>query len=99
MIFKRKQNIFNTTTNRYYMVTGEFPFQDPNVLKLFQIISECNFSVPPHVSEELEDLIRHILVKDSNLRYMIPEIENHMYFYFWYFLFFSFLFFSFDILF
>ena len=42
----------------YFMVTGFMPFRAENVAKLKKTILEGNYSIPVHVSNECQELIR-----------------------------------------
>ena len=42
----------------YFMVTGLMPFRAENVGKLKKSILEGHYSIPPHVSDECQQLIR-----------------------------------------
>jgi len=46
----------------YFMVTGLMPFRAENVGKLKKSILDGHYSIPPHVSEECQQLIRKDLL-------------------------------------
>eukprot|EP00803_Ostreobium_quekettii_P011350 evm.model.scf_945.2 EVM.evm.TU.scf_945.2 scf_945:18680-23149(+) len=52
----------------YELVTGRPPFYDDDRVKMFKKICDVKFSFPQHVSEELRDLIKRLLMKKPAMR-------------------------------
>ncbi len=42
----------------YFMVTGLMPFRGENLVKLRKSILDGNYSIPSHVSDQCQELIR-----------------------------------------
>ena len=61
----------------YAMVCGTVPFKATNMKELHTLINKGEFHFPNPVSEEVEDLIRHMLLKEKDGRISIPEVLNH----------------------
>ena len=61
----------------YALLTGSLPFDDNNLLGLFQKIREARFFMPLYISQQAKDLINHMIVPNPLNRITIPEIKNH----------------------
>nr|XP_015223738.1 PREDICTED: SNF-related serine/threonine-protein kinase-like [Lepisosteus oculatus] len=61
----------------YMLVCGQPPFQEANDSETLIKIMDCQYSVPPHVSEECRDLISHMLQRDPEKRASLQQIEGH----------------------
>lgn len=65
----------------YVMLCGFLPFFDEDNANLFALIQQCKFDFPSpywdNVSEEAKDLIRKLLVIDSDQRLTAEEIQQH----------------------
>jgi calcium/calmodulin-dependent protein kinase I len=65
----------------YVMLCGFPPFYDDDNAKLFELIKDCQFDFPSpywdNVSEEAKDLIRKLLVIDSDKRLSAEQILQH----------------------
>lgn len=64
----------------YAILTGQLPFDEEQIPKLYQKIKECKYSMPPTLSDEAKDLIFRMLQSDPMDRITIPEIKNHKWF-------------------
>ena len=64
----------------FAMICGYLPFEDTNTSKLYKKIIKGNISIPNHVSNSANDLIKHILNTDPSTRYTIKDIKNHKWF-------------------
>lgn len=68
----------------YTMLYGRPPFETGNADETYKRICDVNYCFPPNrvstVSEEAQDLIRHILVKDPHLRPTPAEILRFPFF-------------------
>lgn len=64
----------------YALLTGSLPFDDNNLLGLFQKIREAKFFMPLYLSEPSKDLLRHMIQPNPLNRITIPEIKNHPWF-------------------
>ncbi|KAG1637024.1 hypothetical protein G6F45_000850 [Rhizopus arrhizus] len=53
----------------YEMLSGVAPFYDENQFRLYEKIITCKPVYPPHLSQEVVDLLRHLLTPDLSSRY------------------------------
>ncbi|XP_036606343.1 serine/threonine-protein kinase NIM1 [Trichosurus vulpecula] len=61
----------------YFMVTGTMPFRAETVAKLKKCILDGTYSIPPHVSNPCQRLIRGVLQPIPTERYGIDYIMNN----------------------
>ncbi|OZJ03553.1 hypothetical protein BZG36_04184, partial [Bifiguratus adelaidae] len=61
----------------YALVTGQLPFDDDNDVALQRKILNCEYSMPAHLSEENQDLLRRILKLEPTERLTIEQIRMH----------------------
>jgi 5'-AMP-activated protein kinase catalytic alpha subunit len=61
----------------YYMLCGNFPFEDVSNDRLYKKILNGKFSVPKTMSKEAKDLINKILVVNPKKRITVKNIKNH----------------------
>jgi len=63
----------------FALVYGNVPFLAPTIPALYEKIKNDDLKFPniPHLSEELKDLIRKMLVKDPQKRATLPQIMDH----------------------
>ncbi|XP_027719360.1 serine/threonine-protein kinase NIM1 [Vombatus ursinus] len=61
----------------YFMVTGTMPFRAETVAKLKKYILDGTYSIPPHVSNPCQRLIRGVLQPIPTERYGIDYIMNN----------------------
>lgn len=64
----------------YALLTGTLPFDEEQIVKLYQKIRECKYSMPPIISDPAKDLIFRMLQADPMKRITIAEIKNHRWF-------------------
>ena len=64
----------------YAMTVGYLPFEDPDTNKLYRKILNCDFLIPGYVDKQCRDLIKKMLVSDTNKRHKIDDIRNHPWF-------------------
>ncbi|GBG91126.1 hypothetical protein CBR_g51928 [Chara braunii] len=69
----------------YTLLCGRLPFDEQSTTRLFHKILQGDY-VPPSTALSLEarDLIARMLVVDPNLRFTIPEIRRHSWFFPWF---------------
>ncbi|UJR28940.1 hypothetical protein I4U23_010157 [Adineta vaga] len=60
----------------YFMVTGLMPFRAENVGKLKKSIIDGHYSIPPHVSDECQQLIRGLLHPEAVQRWSIEQMRS-----------------------
>ncbi|CAF3834210.1 unnamed protein product [Adineta steineri] len=60
----------------YFMITGLMPFRGENLVKLKKSIIDGNFSIPPYVSDQCQDLICGLLSYEKLERWSIDKIRS-----------------------
>ncbi|KAJ2872122.1 Serine/threonine-protein kinase, partial [Coemansia asiatica] len=61
----------------FVMLTGQFPFEDPAQAKNFDKIMAGDFTLPPGMSRELQDLLRRMLQPNSKHRITMRAVLHH----------------------
>eukprot|EP00794_Sanderia_malayensis_P011210 gene11210-12386_t len=61
----------------YILVCGTLPFDGKTLPELKSRVLAGRFRVPYFMSSDCENLIRHMLIVDSNKRYSIAQIKQH----------------------
>ena len=61
----------------YYMLCGNFPFEDVSNDNLYRKIIKGKFDIPKSISKDAKDLINKILVVNPNKRINIKDIKKH----------------------
>ena len=64
----------------YRLICDTLPFNSPNLFKLYDKISKCNYRVPARIDEDAKNLICGLLKKDPRQRLTLEQIKNHKYF-------------------
>ncbi|CAD7695556.1 unnamed protein product [Ostreobium quekettii] len=64
----------------YVTAAGKLPFDDRSLPRLFNKIAMADYEMPPHLTPELQDLLRKLMCPDPQKRITIPEIHNHSWF-------------------
>jgi serine/threonine protein kinase len=59
------------------MTIGKFPFDNRNMLTLFDNIAKGVYVIPEWVEPNLRDLISKVLEVDPTKRLSIPQIKKH----------------------
>ena len=68
-----KTDIWSAGIFLFYITTGYLPFDDQDIPILFNKIVNENIKIPPHLSEDLKELLTAILTKNTDER---PSIEQ-----------------------
>mmetsp|Transcript_21027 Transcript_21027/g.37250 ORF Transcript_21027/g.37250 Transcript_21027/m.37250 type:complete len:502 (-) Transcript_21027:1502-3007(-) len=61
----------------YVFIAGFLPFDESTMAALFRKIQKADFSYPSWFSEEVKDLLGHILVVNPSRRWTIRQIMQH----------------------
>ena len=61
----------------YYMLCGNFPFEDVSNDKLYKKILKGKFDIPKFLSKNVKDLLNRILVVNPQKRINIKDIKKH----------------------
>jgi serine/threonine protein kinase len=75
-----KVDIWSAGIVLYIMTIGKFPFDNRNMLTLFDNIAKGVYEIPEWVEPNLRDLISKVLEVDPNKRLSIPQIKKHPWF-------------------
>jgi len=73
----KKTDVWAIGVLLYVLVCGCFPWYGNDMCTLFQKIQKDPVNLPPHLSQELKDLLSQLLHKDPAERITIPNILNH----------------------
>lgn len=64
----------------YSMVCGKLPFDEMKLTRLFYVIKEGQYSLPPHLSDDVKDLLCRMLQPNPVKRITMRGIRNHPWF-------------------
>lgn len=64
----------------YVTVAGKLPFDDRSLPRLFNKIAMADYDMPPHLTPELQDLLKKLMCPDPQKRITIPEIHSESWF-------------------
>ena len=71
----QKADIWSAGVVLYCLVCGHLPFEDQNTQSLYQKILSANYQFTCYLSEEVQNLVGHILVPEPELRYGLKHIK------------------------
>lgn len=72
-----QSDVWSTGVIFFAMLTGQLPWTKRNHKQLFEQIKKCEYKLPTFLSEQAQDLIKHILVADPKQRYTTQDILKH----------------------
>lgn len=64
----------------YVFLAGFLPFDEPTMSALFRKIQKAEFSYPNWFTDEVKDLLNHILIIDPKQRWTLDQIKQHSWF-------------------
>lgn len=70
-------DIWSAGVSLFCMVTGELPFYHSDKQQLFDIIRQCNYTLPKYLSPELADLFSKLFVFDPKERISLEGLKAH----------------------
>lgn len=73
-------DIWSSGITLFAMICGYLPFDEESKSVLYKKILSCDYAIPSHVSSSAVDLIRKILVRNTQRRYTIADIKKHPWF-------------------
>ncbi|OHT16961.1 AGC family protein kinase [Tritrichomonas foetus] len=76
-VYTRSVDIWSAGVMLFIMLTGEFPFDDPNSVLLVQKILNEEPCYPTFVTENALNLLKRMLDKNPETRITIHELLNH----------------------
>ncbi|CDW87869.1 serine threonine-protein kinase plk4-like [Stylonychia lemnae] len=74
-----KTDIWSLGCILYALFTGYPPFECPDSNGTIQRIIQCKYKMPQDLTEDAQDLISKMLVKDQKKRYTIDQVLAHSY--------------------
>lgn len=73
----QKSDIWSLGVLLFTMLNGKIPWTSKNQKQLIEEIINSNIFLPLSMSEEVRDLLSHIIVKDPEGRYSLDQILDH----------------------
>ncbi|XP_006156737.1 serine/threonine-protein kinase MARK1 [Tupaia chinensis] len=73
-------DIWSFGVTLYMMVTGAIPFWGTTLEKLRNCVLRGEFTLPPSLSHQIEDLLKNILAPDPTERLTLEQIQHHPWF-------------------
>ena len=73
-------DIWSSGVTLFAMIDGDLPFDEPDKHYLYKKIINCEYKMPPRISDEVKDLIRQIFVSDPKRRITLDKIKRHRWF-------------------
>eukprot|EP00124_Ichthyophonus_hoferi_P002304 Ihof_evm7s151 gene=Ihof_evmTU7s151 len=70
-------DIWSLGVTLFACLTGRLPFQSSTMEKLMDLIIKAEFDFPPHVSEDAQNLIKHMLMPDPSKRAKMEDVRHH----------------------
>jgi len=70
-------DIWSLGVTLFCLVTGRLPFPGATVIEVYDKITREDPEIPDKMSEELQDLITRMLIKDPETRITLAEIKEH----------------------
>lgn len=64
----------------YLLLTGTLPFQNDDMVQLYEQINRCKVDYPNWMPADAENLISRLLAKDPNTRYSLEDVKHHPWF-------------------
>jgi serine/threonine-protein kinase 11 len=75
-----KEDIWSLGVAIYESAFGRLPFTGDSIYEIAATVKEKPLTIPDSASEELKDLLGHMLVVDPSLRYTAKQLSEHKFF-------------------
>lgn len=72
-----KVDVWSSGVTLYNMTTGKYPYEGDNIYKLFNNISQGQYSIPDSVDSLLSNLLKGMLMYEAKERMSIEEVQQH----------------------
>lgn len=75
-------DIWAAAVTLFNCITGLYPFNGDNIYHLYEKIEKCELTIPsmPELTNDLETLLRGMLLKDFNARFTLAQIRGSVWF-------------------
>lgn len=73
----RKSDVWSMGVIMFAMVTGQLPWTKRNQTQLFNQIKKGEYTIPPYLSDECQNLLSRLLTVDGNARITLDEALAH----------------------
>lgn len=76
-----KIDVWSFGVTMYASLTGQLPFVHENIREIYKMILAGEYHIPREMSIVARDLLKNILVKETEKRYSIKDIKTHPWMY------------------
>lgn len=73
-----KYDIWSAGIVLYIITTGQYPFEKPNLIVLWNNISNASYTIPDFIGPPLSELIEGMIEVDMHHRWSITKVKKHL---------------------